>query len=170
MKLCRLTNLTSIDLSIEDLGVHLPGRGSQAVVNADSATASKNLKEMVKLVRVENIPESRPMPIWPFIKDSPVQSLSASNPVENTEFSRRLDEINQSQKEILLLLRHMNIQPKVTTPDYSASIDSGSSDPMFIPDRIMPTTQEIRMKVRESEVDKSDMDSSKKVLRRLRQK
>ena len=171
MKLCRLTCLISAGVVVEDLGVHLAGRGSFREVPAESAQRSKDLKNMQGMVRVEFLPEPRPMPLWPFIKNSPALPPVAVQPVpENV--SHRLEEIDRTQREILALLRSGGVPGGVSTQGpvvpASAPLQIAPADPMFIPSQILPNVQETRMKVSEGEVQKTDIASSAEALRRLK--
>jgi hypothetical protein len=52
----KITNLTNSSLTIEDINVRLPGKGSSVVVDANSADKSKDLALNKSFVKIEKVP------------------------------------------------------------------------------------------------------------------
>lgn len=167
MRLCKITCLVPIGVRLEDLNVHLAGRGSTAIVSADSADKSSDLKSSRHMVRVEHLPEPT-MPIWPFMKASPSVPVPPLQE-RNSGLSEQLEEIRKVQREIRDMLLNSSVQ-SIPTAAFQAEVgrSSGPSDPIFIPSQIVPDVRDEQMKIRESEADKPGLEEDMEILKKLR--
>jgi hypothetical protein len=178
----KIINEACADVTVEDLRVHLPGRGSWSIVLAASLEASKDFGKVRHLVRLEPVRDERKMPVWPFIKapePEPARIPAPGKPVELDELVRSVRGIEQALKELLL-------RPSPAPADVVAAhvhaigqrggIPAGlpgadpSDDPMFIPSKIVPDSAEADIQVREGEVRKDDFDAAAAALRRARKR
>lgn len=194
----RITCVSPSSVSVEDVGVRLVGRGAYADVLRSTADASGDLRAAVsrRQVSVRPIPASgvRPllsspsMPIWPFA--TPASSVherptvASPPPSSDREVVSVLRQIDGKLSE--LLSRPAPSAPEVVAAHVKAASvltrmppglpggpaipgPGSSSEPQFIPSRILPESAESDIRVRESVVD-TDVDSAAAALRKVRRK
>jgi hypothetical protein len=173
----------STSVVIEDLGVHLPCKGSSAIVDADSASRSKNLKERKQWIRIEPIPEVKPMPVWPFLKVQPKPSPPVPPPPDDD--IRQILSVLAQRTQTLLEIMAAKSSPqdsseilaaiaRIPSISVAAAIHTQvqSDVPLFIPGQIVPTQAQAdsRIHAREEAVTVDDMDASLQALRQARKK
>lgn len=170
MRLCRLTCLVHAGVSIEDISVHLPGKGSSVIVNSDAAIHSKDLASRIRMVRVEHLPQQAPMPIWPFVK-APIPKEPVALPSSSREdfdvLLRRMETVSKDVKSLFDVISSIPGRANPSTESLPGL--PMQSDPMFIPEHIVPPSIEVRMKVSEEEISKDDFESSHEALKKMRQ-
>jgi hypothetical protein len=192
----RITNLVFMDVVIPDLGVHLHGKGSSALVNSSSANASLVLKDHIqkRWVRVDvirrnnmphwpfySVPERKPEPTKSYVVDVPAPSVPPSPPVDVNTSSAVLAEIRdllkimtERQPSPEVLATHIALQNArlVGLPQPGAVHVAGLVDdaPKFIPSSIVPTNVDISLRAQASESDKPGMDDALASLRKLKGK
>lgn len=193
--MCKITNLISTSVVIEDISIRLQpagGKDSSAIIDASVAKRSKDLKNRcAKWVKIEWYDAPRParLPspvspasslaatLLPMVEPVPVPAVPApvsSAPVfpsidilEKTvqNVGKKQDDIERKQDEILTLLRSspsVRIGPTMSGPVVDPS------DPMMIPDHILPDSAEISVKVREDRIERHDFDITRKALKKLK--
>ena len=180
----KITNLISSGVVLEDLKVHLPGKGSWIIVHAASADASEDLRKNRHLVKLEAIYIRKPMPVWPFIKSVPTKNTLPLGPIHD---SQELGKLLSSVRGIEAALRELLLRPSPAPADVLAAhvhairqrggIPSGlpggsdpADDPIFIPSQIVPTDLDADIRSHEGEVKKDDFDEAADALRRVRGK
>lgn len=182
----RITNLISSGVSIDDLRVFLPGKGSTATVLAATADGSADLKRNRHLVKVELVRTEKPMPVWPFIKQPQVAAPPPPPSVVEPMSSEELQAIRESTLSIETMLRELLTRPSPASADVVAAhvhairqrggipdglVKSDAPDhPMFIQSRIVPEDTEAEINAVEDEVQKDDFDAGMDALRRARKK
>lgn len=160
MKLCKIVNLSSIDISIEDMGLHLGARCTSHPVLLDSALSSEDVRRHGATVRVDVIQES-PMPLWPFMRtQAPVQSQEQAS-------ARPSDEM------IKLLMQIRDLLQRGTVTTSGGPLPQAQTLPPmpyqdFIPSVIIPAGVESSVVPTEGESDASSVDDSVSALRNLR--
>jgi hypothetical protein len=168
----KITNMVNADIIIEDLSIRLSGKGSSAIVDANTADKSKDLVASRKLVRVDKIREIN-MPIWPFVKS---ESKPEGTPPHTPDNTSDMDEIKLLLSSILLEIRSKQepkSELKTIIVEKNSVIQGHSaivSEPMFIPSRITPDEAETDIKLREGEVLKNDLNKGIETLKKLRAK
>lgn len=173
----KIINLITSSVSIDDIGVHLPGKGSYKIVNHDVFNSSKDFKLVKNLVKVEIVKEST-VPFWPFIKSVPIPASKTeqeSKPVDTTQI-----ELLKSVKKIEEVLNELLSRPSPPPPEiiaaHVAQIKPGSevkipSGPMFIPSKIRPTdVKEIDVDISSKDIRKDDIDNNVDLLKSMRTK
>ncbi len=173
-------------VSIEDIGVHLPGRGSKATVRADVLAASRDYARCRPWVVVKPLFQEVRMPLWPFVK----ARAPAPNPAPTAPAEAGLSEIRDSVKRIEAFVESLVSRPSPAAPEVVAahvrnigampSVPAGlpgaprlpgpgaSSEPFFIPSKIAPDVSSSNIKVLEGEVEKQNMDEGVEALKKLR--
>lgn len=180
----RIVNQIASGVTLEDLRVHLPGKGSWAVVHAASADASKDLRENRHLVELKPFRTERSMPVWPFIKSPPtgkaLLSKPSLNPQEMEKLLQSVQGIEAALQELLgrpspvpasVLAAHVHaIRQRGGIPPGLPGGPDPADDPMFIPSRIVPTGMEADIQAQEGEVRKDDFQEGADALREARKK
>jgi len=188
----RLINLLATSLRIEDLGVTLQARGgtdSTCVVSADSYNRSSSLREHLRKrwVSVRPLNEGAQMPIWPLSKPPTPAPAADPAPVPSPSFAAddsalraEVRSLSSRLDEVLGLLRagagagagsapspsYAQTPSSQRRPDGS----SVSSDPMFIPTRIVPSDADVHISVSEESSAGGNFDESLSALKRARKK
>lgn len=178
----KIINLIASSVTLEDLRIHLPGKGSWAIVHAASADASKDLRDNRHLVKLVPFQTEAPMRVWPFIK-APPKAL----PPKPAVSPRELRELFQSVRGIETALQELLLRPSPAPADVLAAhvhaikqrggIPPGlpggpdpADDPMFIPSQIIPADMDADIQAHEGEVQKDDFQEGMDALRRVRKK
>lgn len=161
MKLCKVVNLSPIDISIEDIGLHLGARCTSPPVLFDSVSSSLDVKRHGAMVRVDLMQES-PMPLWPFM------GTSAPVRVQEQEPIRPSDETIVLLTQIRDLLQRGSFPAAGTASVMPSQSVSSSHSPEFIPSVIIPAGIESSIVPTEGESDASSVDGSVSALRSLR--
>jgi hypothetical protein len=175
---CKITNISSISVVIEDMGVYLPGRGDSSIVNADILKKSRNILDVKGLIRIDEVKVPKPMPVWPFHKPE--------IPEEEETPRRELGNIEKDIRDIKKLLAELLSRPSAPPAEVVAAhlqvarerrelLKSGTlplapEDPMFIPSTIVPDDAEAEIKASETEVIPDDFDGSLEALKRALKK
>lgn len=186
----RIINRIRGDVVIEDLCVRLRGIGSSQEVSSQAAAASLDLIRNRNLVTVEDV-RSPQMPFWPVLKSSPAPSISPAPTPPQPELSsimahvagiesllrELLERPSPAHPEVLAAhirsAQSMNIIPHGLpgSPNLPGIGSPNSSEPMFIPSKIVPeSTGPSSIKVRSDEVEKIDLEDGVAALRKLRGK
>ena len=170
MRLCKITSLVPTGVSIDDLGVHLAGKGSHATVSSDSVNLSRDLRANSHLVCVDSVPEVN-MPVWPFIKaPEPAPTIVRSPDKDDlAPILAELREMGKSVKDITAILATLRDLPAAHA-DARSPVPVGvpQEEPMFAPSRIDPGATDFNLKIQHSESEDTDFEASKDALRRLR--
>jgi hypothetical protein len=178
---CKIINITSSDVVIEDLSLRLPGKGSFGIVDANAADRSKNLQDCKKLVRIERFGSSKPMPLWPFVKPPPPPRKKVKTRTKTiTKTMGKSDEhksiqdlsgVREDLQDIKRLLSELLIRPGTIGAPESVGVDPETTipsmkDPMFIPSNIVPNDAEAQMSANEDEIQRDDFDDSLSALKK----
>lgn len=181
-------SLVPYALRLEDIGVHLAGRGSTAAVLKATADSSSDLARERRAghVSVSAIPGAslspvRPkMPTWPFMRPPPPPPLPP--PPESGAVLEVLGRIDGKLGE--LLRRPVAPPPEVVAahlkavsavPGIPAGLPGGGPLPgpagelQFIPSTILPESADVDIRVRKESVS-ADVDSASDALREMRRK
>jgi hypothetical protein len=192
MRLCKITNLVNYAISVEDIGVMLPGRGSSCIVELEAANKSINLLEKVRLKQVLAKPVQPIMSVWPFIKrqPEPVAKVEQIVPVQKVEQTNKImedkfDQLNQQVNKLVELIgsgvsilssipQIQTVQTQIATQIQSQTIKENElkvnmQEPMFIPSKIIPDDAKANVKISKSEI-KTDVDSSVDALKKLKKR
>jgi len=187
----KVTNLISAGVSITDLGIHLPGKGSYKIIDASAKEKSHDLKDVKgrRWVRVDLIIEEK-VPIWPFTKRSrpspKVQPEIRSEP----EALSSLDELTRSVKSIEKSLIELLQRPSPPPPEVIAAhmksisqigeIPRGlpgasprpgpgmSENPLYIPSKIKPEVKDGEIFISSKDISTDDVNQSVDMLRKMR--
>lgn len=180
---CRIVNLIQAGVRLDDLGVLLPGKGSEAVVLAATASASADLRRARELrwVSIAPVRVAKEMPVWPFISEQ----KPASRPESAGGIESVLRNIDSKLGE--LLRRPMPAPPEVVAahvrsissmPAVPAGLPGGgplpgpgaASHPQFIPSVILPDESEFDSRIQPSveEVEAPSLDEGVAALKRMR--
>ncbi len=184
----KITNMTQMSLSIQELGVSLPGRGDYKIIESDLAKSSITLKEFVnkRWVKLDTLKKVDRMSHWPFHKPTvPVLTVesapSSTNDIPSSENSGVLSEIRDLLKIMIdkqtspeVLATHIALQSlKVNKSSTPGAIHvSGKLDqaPEFIPSKIVPTNIDASIKSVSRETEKSNLNETAQALKNLRKK
>ncbi len=191
MQRVRITNISSMSISIEDMGILLAGKGSSAEASADSANRSQSLMRVSQHVRVTSIPDptlrpkivspsshvssNKDMPLWPFNKPSvspppPSEPKSADSHVL-TQMRDLLQELVSKQPS--------SLPPAIPQPQPTPRFEdlpppSGPSRilandiPIYVPGKIVPDVTDESIHPEETSRDKPNFNESKAALKRLK--
>jgi len=164
----RITNIVNADVIIEDLSIRLAGKGSSAIVDANTADRSKDLIANCDLIRIDKIREMNVMPIWPFVKP---KSEPHNSQIPN-DVHKDMDEIKSLLANILLKIESKPKSESITEKHIIIQERSNHSDetpePMFIPSKITPDKAETDIKLREGKIFKNDLSKGVEALKKLR--
>lgn len=183
----RITNRIRGDVVIEDLCVRLRGLGSSQEVSSQAAAASLDLIRNRNLVTVEDV-RSTQMPFWPIIKSPPPAPPPPPPPQpELSGIMAHVAGIESLLRELLerppsphpeVLAAHIRSAQSMAmiphglpgSPNLPGIGSPNSSEPMFIPSKIVPDSTGASIKVHSDEVEKSDLEDGVAALRKLRRK
>lgn len=187
--LYEISNNLETSLVIEDIGIFLQARGgsdSSSIITQNMYDSSSDLQKMIKLKRIRvssrPVPTSKKsFPIWPVsalnIKAPnvtptlPINTPVSPPPVQDiSSLKSSVSHLDGVMSEILSLLRSGSI-PSVSSDHFrlKESRNSISSDPIFIPNKIVPDA-EAKISVVTSESDNAGFDKSREALSKLRKK
>jgi len=172
-------------VSVEDLGVHLSGKGSTATVLTASAMASSDLRERIAARQVSisspGLPATR---MWPLAErvvlpplPPPSQPPPSSPPPASLEYLQVLKDINE--KLGVLVLRPSPPPAEVVAAHVRAVAQAGpvpqglpgAPHPQFIPSTILPDGEGAGADIKVSRSDVPvDVGPSVSALRDLRRK
>lgn len=172
-QMCRITCLISSGVHLEDMSVHLPGLGSSTVVHKDLLDSSRDLKRLTNLVKVEILPEKRPVAIWPFVKSSPPTpepKIQLESSVTRAEYDLLVSKLSDVGTDVKALLQNGVPVQSISGSSPVPTFHESSPDPIFIPSKIVPEIPAPVVKTNESDIKKSDMDSSIDALRKIRRR
>lgn len=181
MIMCRIVNLTSMSIVIEDIGIRLqPIRGSHATVRADMADRSSDLKKCSSWVRVERfevVPSSVVNP-----NRHNVDSQHNNDTVESLK--KIIDGMSARQEELFkILMSSMSSQsngvgkhkPTEVFRNTLAGTDLSDtprtshddfSDTIVVPWKIVPDSVEVSVKANETEFEVDDFDAALEALKK----
>jgi len=181
MMMCRIANVTAMSIVIEDLGVRLQpvgGSGSYAMVRADMAARSIDLKRHSAWVKVDEFeivsPDRKPVPV-----QAPAISILPPDVSELERLRKTIDDMSARQEKLFELLSiAMAAQPQVLAPSVRAQETSVKiSPPPFIEEdtiillgKIIPDSVEISVQTRERELAREDFDSALEALKKAKGK
>jgi len=170
----KITNISVSGVVIEDIGVYLPGRGDNSIVDAILIEKSRDFQEIKDLVRVDKVP--KPMPIWPFHKSPPAVPKKEKAP------EKGLGTVEQDIKAIRELLSQLLARPSAPSAEVVAAhlqvakerrellrskeLPLAIEEPMFVPKSIIPADAESVIKTEEAEITKDDFDGDLDALRK----
>ncbi len=171
VKLCKITNLISSSVSIQDIGVYLPGKGSTKIIDYELSIKSKDLKNN-KLVKIEYFNVRKIEPKYEtkslFSKNEHANDNKTSIEQEINKEDLRL--INENIKEIksMLLNLHNQQHDEKINDKQAINVDKPEVDNelLFIPSKITPDNIESNMKTDEQHID-DDFSITKEKLKKL---
>lgn len=187
-----ITNESSSDIYLEDIGIRLSGRGSSAVVGKPEFESSKSVKSVGKAISYRLVEPS----IWPFSARKPAQLVSPPPKTVNSSQDPKPDhpavkmemiaalKIIQRLDKIVAAMENSSMQAKTPTSGKlettayhevgrdpsSIQVNQFSKDPVFIPSSIIPKDAEIRVNLKESESERPDLEETAKALKKMRKK
>lgn len=197
MMMCRISNITPMNIVIEDLGIRLQpvgGKGSHALVRADMARRSIDLGRNTQWVKIEefeivspNAPKA-PHPVAAVVPAKPPVAavVPAKPPVaaevpqlpqfsqpqssELEELKKSLDGMVARQEELFKLLQLAVQRPMVSAHVPVAHFDAGnfSSDEVILPGKLVPESVEVSVKVREDEHSADGFDDALAALKKAK--
>lgn len=173
------------------MGVHLPGKGSYAIVAADTKEKSKDIKDVEKWVKIEPIRENV-VPFWPFIKPKPVVRPEPEVKSKPRAEPQSLEELTRSVKNIESALNKLLERPSPPPPEVVAAhvksianlgeIPRGlpgappspgpgmSQDPIYVPSRIKPEVKDGEISISSKDMSTDSVDESVNLLKQMRKK
>lgn len=189
MMMCRITNLTSMSIVIEDIGVRLQptgGSGSHAVVRADTADRSSDLKNYstfggnrpwLRIERFEVVPTA-----------NAIKSQNASPPPPQTEteleqLRKHIEDMSARQEKMMEMLaiafknppnvpgvatdepRQFTSAPSPQRTQSPADIDF---EPIIMPGKMVPDSVEVSVQAREEEREIDDFDLALQALKKVK--
>jgi hypothetical protein len=179
MSLCRITNLMETSIAIEDIGVHLPARGSNVLIDTKTAERSRDLKSYQKWVRVEAVVSPR-LAIWPFTKpvvqpkSIPVAlPVAVSSPVPVVSELQQVRETLSTLNSLAHKLSEFMQQTKLVQSPIAAVAASEivvEKDPIFIPSRVMPKNADVQIQTHEDEIDHASGEAASRMLKGMKRK
>jgi hypothetical protein len=193
MRMCRVTNLTSMSMVIEDIGVRLNpswGRDGSAVIRASVAESSSDLKrcQASKWVKVENFEISSPIKAFPPPVMAPVSApalfsapplpppdpapISTAERAELEGLRQSVDQMRSRQDELFDLLRSaLSDRPAGKPADRPAQPFEAVPPPdpvVLLPGSLLPESVEISVRASESTLQRDDFDSAIAALKRAK--
>lgn len=176
----QITNLLHTSLTIEDIGVVLQsagGKDSIKILPEQTYHSSRIIKkyERQKWVSTKIILDGpkKSIPVWPFSSTSeivaPRRPPSSPPPPSPSAPNESFHHLETKLDKILDLLR-MSSTPSAVRTAFIPSAVSAPSEPMFVPSKILPESAEVRINVKESEMDSSGMDEKIEALRKARRR
>lgn len=177
-KLYKITNLIDSSVVIEDINVKLLGKGCFQLVNEESICYSKNLKEVRRFIKIEEIKNNRIIPAWPF-SQTKVETVESEVPKSESNLANQevITHLGRIEK-LLSTIAEQNYlaKPIINISNPSSQSDSkpdsshrfSDSNPMFIPSKIVPTTKDSVLNVTSEEVEKDDFEKNVKLLSKQR--
>jgi len=174
----KIINQTYADVMIEDLRIHLPGKGSWSYVFAASLEASKDFKKVCHFVKLEPVRIERQMPIWPFVKAP--RAPDPEPPKKSVELKELIESVRRIERALQDLLTRPSPPPADVVAAHVHAIGQRGipvglpgaplDDPVFIPSKIIPDGADADIKIREGEVQKDDFDAAANALKKARKK
>jgi hypothetical protein len=195
MTFCKITNLTNMQVVIEDIQLYIPPNGV-AQISTDTGSRSSDLHRMNarSFIRVDTIyvrdaiPTRAPMQVsYDPVPTSPTVIVEKTQDVNSLQKDDlRFAEINGKMDEILRFLKNNSSQIEqvaeqvrtsqpVVVPyrpgmEHSHEITSNSGmEPIFIPSSIVPKEVEVSLSSKEQSLDK-DLSQAQGSLAKLRRK
>jgi len=176
----RITNMSSMSVVIEDIGVRLNGRGSTVIIDAGLLASSKLINQVSSLLLIEDY---RPAPaIWPFATNPPptvTKIKSDRKPPEPPKVavpanqSLDLSPLTDRLDKLVSLMSNPQVvyQSGAEAPSHRFSAPSvPPPDLVFIPSSILPTDATSSLQVKTEELANSDISDSVAALRRMKGK
>jgi len=186
----RIVNVTSMNVVIEDIGLRLQpvgGTSSQAIVRADVADKSVDLKRHARWIKIEKfeIASSRcaiptvqaPVPEVMSLPAAPVQTpapppVSAKRDVEFENLLRSMDAMKSRQEDLFALLQAAMAKPAFAPSPAPFHVVqpsvAQSQDPVILPGKMLPESVEISVKPCETDLSRDDFDSALEALRKAK--
>lgn len=188
--MCRVTNLTSMDVVIEDIGMRLQptgGKDSSKVVRADMVDASQDIKDCARWVHVERFEISMPsarLPSPPPVRHVPVSPpvpVSSPLPLTNSEraeldmLRRSVDQVFDRQEKMLELLSSLasrtgNFSPSAPVPVQFQVVAPPDDEPLILPGNLIPDSVEISVRASESTLARDDFETTLAALKKAKNK
>lgn len=195
MMMCRISNMTSMSIVIEDIGVRLQptgGGGSSATVRADMVAKSSDLKRHSRWLKIEEFdvvpaPQTPPPVLAPQVPTLPRRGppLAAEAPApaaapsqekdsELENLRKVVDDMRARQEEFFSFLRS-SIQAPMPVPTTRVAETSirvhppdFSEDPIMLPGKVMPESVEVSVQMREDELPSEGFDSALAALKKAK--
>ncbi len=191
MTLYRIFNQTNINIRIEDIGITVPSLGS-VDINSDLASRSSDLLRMknkklirtdiiyikqdtVDLVKATIAYESDSIPKTNNTKDTDTNLDELNKKVDAifqfvSKFSQIMDDNNKELQSVQSKLKSITVVPFRPGMEHAHEIAARSdSDPVFIPNKIVPSDAKVSLSPQEASMDK-DLSRAKNSLAKLRGK
>ena len=197
MMMCKVTNVTSMNVVIEDLGIRLEpagGRNSSIVIRADVADKSADLVRVEKWIRLDRFeivqpssamsvsvsvqpvapaaPASVPAPA-PAPASVPAPVPAASDSAEIEHLRKTLEDMRARQEELFAFLMSTR-QPAYQTSQPVSVVKPLDQDmaveEILLPGKIVPEVSSANVQAKETEVSKDDFDSALLALKKARSK
>ena len=176
MKLCRILNLTGMDVCIEDIGVRIGAGCRSGLLPLSGVMASKDAIQHGAWIRIEPEPEPQTparAPIWPFINELTRQE-SATPPggIGLKKSLDRADELMSMVTQIRDLLANPHaVEPTSQTVTSSKDTHQIPDVPVtFIPSSILPTETTSNFVPTETDIDSGQVEEGLEAIRRMRRK
>lgn len=188
MMMCRISNITSMNIIIEDIGVRLSpnnGAGSCVIVRADIAEKSVDIKRCLKWIRIETFevihsggyrcPPPQIAPAQPVLVVQPVQPIQSTQDIQTqncdglSKLHKSIGDMIAKQEELIRLVSESRMTRRESnnvTENRHSDIDTQ----VILPGKLIPESVEVSMVVSEDDIEHNDFDRAKEALRRATSK